>query len=538
MKGEKSVSCGVATMRLLSKYDVDTVFGIPGVHTLDFFRDWENLDIHHVQARNEQGAGFMADGYARFTGKPGVALVISGPGVTNALTAVGQAWADSVPLLLISSETASHTHGKGFGALHEIPDQKAVTTPLTALSMRATTPADVPEMLAAAFDSFASQRPRPVHISIPIDVLAQPVEEIWETQPTSSPPNPDSADVETAVELLLKAQHPVLMVGGGATEASSGIIELVESLDLPVVASTAGKGIVPDSHPLSLNASTVRPEIRDWLSSRDLVLAIGTELAETDSFVEKMCLTENLIRVDIDPNKISDQYTSSLGIVADAKATVEAINALGGFSSVEGRRASLEKELADVRYAVEKNLTVSETKHLKLLAALQSGLPEETVFVGDICQLVYTGAFGIERNLPRTWGYPAGYCTLGCGLPNAIGAAFSLPEHTPIVCLAGDGGFMFTVQELIVAAEEGLGLPVIIWDNGGLKQIQDDMSAESIPLVGVTGRNPDFVKLAESMGCDGLIGQNLEHIVSETNAALKKDYPTVIVVRENETWLQ
>ena len=538
MKGEKSVSCGVATMRLLSKYDVDTVFGIPGVHTLDFFRDWENLDIHHVQARNEQGAGFMADGYARFTGKPGVALVISGPGVTNALTAVGQAWADSVPLLLISSETASHTHGKGFGALHEIPDQKAVTTPLTALSMRATTPADVPEMLAAAFDSFASQRPRPVHISIPIDVLVQPVEEIWETQPTSSPPNPDSADVETAVQLLLKAEHPVLMVGGGATEASSGIIELVESLDLPVVASTAGKGIVPDSHPLSLNASTVRPEVRDWLSSRDLVLAIGTELAETDSFVEKMCLTENLIRVDIDPNKISDQYTSSLGIVADAKATVEAINALGGFSSVEGRRASLEKELADVRYAVEKNLTVSETKHLKLLAALQSGLPEETVFVGDICQLVYTGAFGIERNLPRTWGYPAGYCTLGCGLPNAIGAAFSLPKRTPIVCLAGDGGFMFTLQELIVAAEEGLGLPVIIWDNGGLKQIQDDMGAESIPLVGVTGRNPDFVKLAESMGCDGLIGQNLEHIVSETNAALKKDYPTVIVVRENDTWLQ
>ncbi len=525
-------------MQLLAKYQVDTVFGIPGVHTLDFFRDWENLDIHHVQARNEQGAGFMADGYARFTGKPGVALVISGPGVTNALTAIGQAWADSIPVLLISSETASYTHGKGFGALHEIPDQRAVTAPLTALSMRASVPADIPKMLASAFDSFASHRPRPVHISIPIDVLAQPVEEVWEAQPTSSIPTPDGRDIKTAIKLLSEAERPVVMVGGGAVEASSEIVQLVESLDLPLVASTAGKGIIPDSHPLSLSASTVRPEVRDWLSNRDLVLALGTELAETDSFVEKLCLTENLIRIDIDPKKISDQYASSLGVVADAKATVEAINALGSFSSVKERRSERVKELTDIRQQIEKNLTTSETQHLKLLHALQSGLPAETVFVGDICQLVYTGAFGMERTFPRTWGYPAGYCTLGCGLPNAIGATFSLPKLTPIVCLAGDGGFMFTVQELIVAAEEGLGLPIIIWDNGGLKQIQDDMRTESIPLVGVTGRNPDFVKLAESMGCDGLIGQSLDHIVSETNAALKKKQPTVIVVQENEPWLQ
>ena len=167
----RSRTCGEATIRLLSKYGVDTVFGIPGVHTLDFCRGLSDGTIRHVQARNEQGAGFMADGYARISGRPGVALVISGPGVTNALTAVGQSWADSIPMLLISSETDSRIHGKGWGALHEITDQRAVTAPMTSLSLRAYRPEDVPEMMAQAFTSFKTSRPRPVHLSIPLSLI-------------------------------------------------------------------------------------------------------------------------------------------------------------------------------------------------------------------------------------------------------------------------------------------------------------------------------------------------------------------------------
>ena len=161
---DKTITCGEAAMRLLSKYGVDTVFGIPGVHTLDYYRELRDGPIRHIQVRNEQGAGFMADGYARATRRPGVALVISGPGVTNALTAIGQSWADSIPVLLLSSETDSSTHGKGWGALHEIPDQRAVTAQLTALSARAKSPEDVPELIGQAFGVFFSQRPRPVHI--------------------------------------------------------------------------------------------------------------------------------------------------------------------------------------------------------------------------------------------------------------------------------------------------------------------------------------------------------------------------------------
>ena len=532
------ITCGEATMRLLARYGVDTVFGIPGVHTLDFCRGLARGPIRHVQARNEQGAGFMADGYARLSGRPGVALVISGPGVTNALTAIGQAWADSIPVLLLSAETHSRTHGKGWGALHEIPDQRAVTAPLTALSLRAGRPEDVPEMMAMAFDVFASQRPRPVHISIPIDVQAMPVADpaAWAPVTPTGRPRPNQDDIARAVSILGGARRPVIMVGGGATSAATPLRRLCEALDAPVVASTAGKGIVPDDHPLSLSATTVRPEVQQWLAGADAILAVGTELAETDSFIHHLPLQGEIIRIDLDPAKMDDQYPASVAVVADAEAAVSAILSAGRFVSDPARRAARHQEVAALRAEIMANLTPSEHRHARLLAALENGLGDDVIYFGDICQLVYTGAFAMNRRRTRTWVYPAGYCTLGCGLPGAIGAKMALPERR-IVCLAGDGGFMFTPQELIVATEEGLGLPVIIWDNGGLKQIQDDMAARNIDMVGVTGPNPDFVKLAEAMGADGLVATSLDHVVEETRAGFEKDHPTVIVVKEDSDWL-
>ena len=533
----EAITCGEATMRLLAAYGVDTVFGIPGVHTLDFCRGLVDGSIRHVQARNEQGAGFMADGYARFTGRPGVALVISGPGVTNALTALGQSWADSVPVLMLSSEPDSNSLGKGWGVLHEIPDQRAVTAPLTALSLRATSPDDVPDMLAQAFSVFSSQRPRPVHISIPIDVLAQPVTDVWVAEALPDPPTPQDDDVARAVEILQRADRPLIMVGGGAVDAAEPIRRLCDGLDAPIVASNAGKGVVPDDHPLSLSASTVRPEVQSWLGTADAIIAIGTELAETDSFVDHMDLRGPIIRIDIDSTKIDDQYPAAVGIVSDAAPAVTAIVNTGAFSSEPSRRAARVAEVGELRAAVVANLTDSEIKHTLLLAALGKAFDDETVFVGDICQLVYTGAFAMIRRQPRTWSYAAGYCALGCGLPNAIGAKLARPE-SQVVCLAGDGGVMFTIQELIVAVEEGLGIPVIVWENRGLKQIQDDMKARSIPLVGVTGRNPDFITLARAMGADAVIAQSIQHTIDETAAGLAKDRPTVIVVDEYADWMQ
>jgi thiamine pyrophosphate-dependent acetolactate synthase large subunit-like protein len=530
-----AITCGEATMRLLEAYGVSTVFGIPGVHTLDFCRGLGE-GLRHVRVRNEQGAGFMAEGWARATGRPGVALVISGPGVTNAATALGQCYADSLPMLLLSAEADSRTIGKGWGVLHEVTEQRRASEPLTAFSATAHRASDVPELLARAFSLFASGRPRPVHISIPIDVQAELVSDDW--APTIPPSRPIAApeQIARAAVLLKSAARPVIMTGGGAAEAAADLTEITGRLGAVVVASTAGKGIVPDDHPLSLSASTVRPEVQGFLAEADVILAVGTELSETDSFVERLSLDGKLIRIDIDPAKITDFYPAEIGIVSDAAPAIAALKV-----ELEGHEANgrgeAEARVKALRAAIAANLSPSERQHARLLSLLARIAPSEIVWSGDACQLVYTGAFALPVRAPRRWFYPAGYCALGNALPNAIGAKLARPE-VPVAVLAGDGGFMFTMPELVTAAELGLALPVIIWENGGLKQIQDDMDARGIARVGVEGINPDFVALAEACHCHGTAPRTAEAFEAAFKTALMADRPTVIVVREGEDWLQ
>ena len=533
-----SVTCGEATMRLLARYGVTTVFGIPGVHTLDLCRgmsDQAEADaIRHVQTRNEQGAAFMAEGWARCTNEAGVAVVISGPGVTNASTALGQCYADSLPMLLISAEPPSQSIGKGWGLLHEISEQKRVTEPLCAFSASATSASDIPQLIARAFTIFASQRPRPVHISIPLDVQAEMVHETWEPVALPGRPSPAPCDVETAANLLMNAECPVVMVGGGATHASEDLLAIVEATGSIVIASTAGKGIIPDNHPLSLSASTVRPEVQRFLPQADVILAVGTELSETDSFIERLDIRGQLIRVDIDASKLNDIYPASVGIVADAELTMASIRACLDGHVADQTKAK--KKVQALRKEIRSNLSESEKQHSKLLRIIEEIAPRDTIWSGDACQLVYTGAFLFPSTSARTWFYPAGFCALGNALPNAVGAKFAKPQ-SPVAVLAGDGGFMFTMPELMTAAQAGLNLPIIIWENGGLKQIQDDMDERGIPRVGVEGNNPDFVRLAEACGCSGSLPKSESEFKVSFSGALEADRPTVIVVREGDSWL-
>lgn len=530
-------TCGEATINLLAEYGVSTVFGVPGVHTLDFCRSLTDVAdgrIRHVQVRNEQGAGFAAEGWARATGRPGVALVISGPGVTNAATALGQCYADSLPMLLISAEAASETIGKGWGVLHEVTEQKKVTEPLTALSATARRAADVPELLAQAFSIFASERPRPVHISIPIDVQAELVAEPWRAVTLPRRPVHAPELIAEAADMLRNAQRPLILTGGGAVDAD--IKGVAEKLGAVVIASTAGKGVIADDHPLSLNASTVRPEARFVLADADVILAVGTEMSETDSFVERMEVNGALIRVDIDPRKMNDFYPATLAIVADAAPVITALsNALDGHGGAKTRIAA-EARVSAARVEIMGALSPSEQRHVRFLDLLASAAPANTVYSGDACQLVYTGAFAFQVAAPRRWFYPAGFCALGNALPNAIGAKMALPDQ-PVIALAGDGGFMFTVQELITAAELGLNLPIIIWENGGLKQIQDDMDSRQIPRVGVEGMNPDFQMLAAAFHANSARPASAEAFSAALTDALGADRPTLIIIEERADWL-
>ena len=518
------------------EYDVDTVFGIPGVHTLDLYRGIANSNVQHVQARNEQGAGFMADGYARASGKPGVCTLITGPGVTNAATPMGQAFADSIPILVISSENATRALGKGWGCLHEITRQQAVTEPLTALSVTALSPDDVPELVGQAFSIFASARPRPVHISIPIDVLAMPATGNWSTKVMPRRSAPDPAAIEAAAEALRTSERPLIMVGGGAVEArGASLAELAELLGAAIVPSNAGKGIVPDSHPLNLRTSMVKTPTQTFVAECDVVLALGTELSETDSYIDRLPLNGKLIRVDIDAAKMNDLYPADIGIAADAGQALEllltAVKAMGAKP-----RESAAEHIAEVRNQCQAQQTSVERQHQLVCDSIRAALPEDAVIIADMTQLAYTGSLAMPVERPRTWLHAAGFCTLGCALPMAVGAKVSVPGR-PVVALAGDGGFMFTLGELAAAVELRQSLPIVIWNNDGYGQIRDRMAQRDITPTAVNSVNPDFALLAKAFGCEGVRPDSPDELTFSVAHALSTPRPTVIEVHQDASWL-
>src|SRR5262245_4714063 len=275
-------TCGEALVELLTVHCIDTVFGIPGVHTVELYRGFPRSGLRHITPRHEQGAGFMADGYARASGKPAACFIITGPGLTNIATALGQAYADSVPILVISSVNNAHELGLGEGRLHELPSQRNLMAGLTAFSHTLNRADEVPLVLSRAFSVFRSARPRPVHIEIPLDVIVAPANERTTTHPIgfACRPYPDPRSIALAADLLGKASRPLIVLGGGAQDAAEAAQQLVERLEAPAILTINGKGILPNAHPLSLGSSLPQSPVQDELAAADVILAIGTELGE------------------------------------------------------------------------------------------------------------------------------------------------------------------------------------------------------------------------------------------------------------------
>ncbi|SEE77974.1 acetolactate synthase, large subunit [Rhizobiales bacterium GAS191] len=526
-----TMKVGEYLVGMLAENGVDTVFGIPGVHTLDLYRGLAGNRVRHVLTRHEQGAGFAADGYARISGRPGVCFLISGPGVGNAMTAMGQAYSDSVPMLVISSLCATDTLRKGRGVLHEVTDQRAMTAPVTAFSATALSAADLRDHLRQAFAQFAAGRPRPVHIEVPIDVLAAPAglaPEAFGEPP--APPGPGTDLIEAAATQLRQAKRPMLIIGGGAARAGAAVARIAEASGALVVTTIAAKGVLPDEHPAHLGATLQWPEVRDLVATADLVLAAGTELAETDSYVDTVPLSGTLIRIDIDPGKLADRYRASLPILGDARLTLEAIAeqlAPGASAAQWACKASA------IRGQVMAGLDRKTRTHAGLLQALRRALPADGAVFSDMTQIAYAGnaLFPVERT--RSWFHPCGYGTLGYALPAAIGGKIAAPDR-PVVALAGDFGFQFTLPELATAVDERLTLPIIVWNNDRLGQIADDMAAGGIAEVGVRARNPDFVALAKAYGAHGVRASSLAAVEHTLREALHREGPTLVEIHERD----
>ena len=529
-------TCGQALVRLLADYGVDTVFGIPGTHTIELYRGLAGGSPRHILPRHEQGAGFIADGYARVSGRPGVCFVITGPGVTNIATAIGQAYSDSVPMLVFSSVLATADRGRGYGRLHEISDQRAVTAPLTAFSATATSVAEVPELVARAFAVFESTRPRPVHIELPLDIIGAPAAGVWTRRPASAKPLLDATLIGRAGDLLKRAERPVVIVGGGAARAADSIRRIVDILGSAVVTTVAGKGIVPDGHPLSLGALLPQAAAVEVVSGADVVLAVGTELAETDHWLDRLPISGRIIRVDIDAAKLTDTHAPEIAIHADAAAAAEML--ADGLSP--GRAAAATEETKGRIAAIRDSVAAGESRlrrqHRRVLDILRAQLPADAVVTSDMTQIAYSGNQIFPTTMPGTWLHPVGFSTLGFALPTAMGAKLAAPDRA-VVAIAGDAGFLFTVQELATAVELGLSLPVILWNNEALGEIRDQMIERGVEPVGVVSRNPDFQALAVAFGCHAARPDSSDELAAAITAALNHPGVTVIELRQDAAWI-
>jgi acetolactate synthase-1/2/3 large subunit len=491
-------SCAEALVRLLEGYGVESVFGIPGVHTVELYRGLHGSSLRHISPRHEQGAGFMADGYARASGKPGVCFIITGPGMTNILTAMGQAYADSIPMLVISTTSRREHQRLGHGYLHEMPDQRAMVAGVCAFSHTLQRPQEMPEVLARAFALFNCGRPRPVHIEIPLDVLEMPAEGL-DLRPRTLPQAPAPARVNTkaAINLLASARRPLILAGGGCRHAGPALQALAENLQAPVALTTNARGLLAPEHPLLLDGVQSSVHGRELFSEADVILAVGTELGETDyDFfgLGPLDLSAPLIRLDIDPLQILGATRAEVGLLGDAQQGLQAL--LAELSSRRQDDWAL-RSVARVNAAERSSWTQKQNVMQQMLDTLRDSLPAPIV-VGDSTQPVYQGALGYRAPEANSWfNAGTGFGTLGYGLPAAIGAKLASPER-PVIALVGDGGMQFTCAELIAAREAEAGVIVVLWNNHCYAEIRDYMDAREIPALGVDILPPDFAALARS----------------------------------------
>ncbi|MBS1877932.1 MAG: 5-guanidino-2-oxopentanoate decarboxylase [Actinobacteria bacterium] len=523
---EREESVGEATVRMLAEAGTEVSFGIPGIHTLELFRGLHSAGVRHVLNRSEQGAVFAADGYARVTGRPGVSLLISGPGVTNAATPIAQAYHDSVPLLIVSTVVPESERSRRWGALHELPDQGATMASLTAFSEHIEDPEALPEAFARAFRLFEFGRPRPVHIEIPIDLLGRPAPSLSYRPPRGERPAPAAGDANAAASRLAAAARPKILLGGGALDAGAAARRVAERIGAPVALTLNAKGALPDEHPLSLGTTLPTEATIRALADADVLLAVGTEFSPIDSYYSPAGIEPRgeLIRVDIDPAQMDAAFAPAIPIVADAALGLGAIDAALAGLTVGPDHDGVE-EAARIRGEV--TWWPRAEPLLPLIEAIGTALPPDHVVACDSTQLAYIGQNLWPGGRPRSWLIPAGLGTLGPALPMAIGGAVGRPQATAL-CVIGDGGLLFTIGEMAAAASLRLPLVMLLWNNDGYEEMRDEMDELGIPQIGTEASAEDYGTIAAGFGWARFRPGSVEEVVATLTDCRSPARPTVI----------
>jgi len=507
----------------LIAHGVDTVFGIPGVQTYELFDSFARSEaIRVIGARHEQTVAYMAFGYAQATGRAGVYTVVPGPGVLNSAAALLSAYGASAPVLCLTSEVPTQFLGRGLGHLHEMPDQLATLRTMTKWSALVEHPSQVPDAIATAFLRALSGRPRPVSLAVPWDVLgmrgpAVPVE------PHLLPrPELDTELITSAADLIGGARNPMIMVGGGARHAAAEVRELAEHLQAPVVPFRGGRGIVPDDCALGFTCAS---GFERWADT-DVVIGIGSRMELAWFRWPNRPAGQRTVLLDIDPRQAT-RLAADIALIGDTADTAAALTK--ALRDIVPPRRDRSMEFNAVKAQVAEQVR-DVGPELDYLAAIRDVLPRDGMFVEEICQAGFASYFGYEVYSPHTFITCGHQGTLGFGYPTALGVQAAFPDR-PVVSVAGDGGFMFAVQEIATAVQYGLNVVAVVFDNGSFGNVQlDQQRLFDGRTLGATLANPNFARLAREFGAQGLTAHTPEQLRTALDTALSGGKPAVIHV--------
>ena len=505
---------GWVVVETLANYGIDTVFGIPGTHNLEFYRPLAQLGIRPVTTRHEQGAGYGADGWSLQTGKPGVVITTSGPGLLNALSAAGTAYCESRPMILIAPGPARGAEFADVGTLHETKDQLAAASAIVEWGRRVKTAEEAVEAIHDAFELFVTGRPRPVYLEVPLDLLEEVSEvsaEATAAREFDAPASPDAELIAAAARLLADAADPVILAGGGSRGAAAELRAVAERLGAPVVTTLNAKGVLDERHPLSLGANLRLAAARDVARDADVLLVVGSKLGEAELWVDRLDARGTVIRIDLLKSQLHKNQDAQLGIVGDASVALAALDAALAKVAPDAAPRDPATRVAEVRAAALAESAAGSPENAALAAAIASALPEDAIVATDSSQIGYAGLLNeLVVARPNSTPYMATYATLGYGLPAALGARIADPSR-PSFVVTGDGAFMFSVNECITVIEQRLDVTVIVVDNGGYAEIKQNEADAAIAPVGVDLVQPDWAALATAFGGTGVrVGSRTE----------------------------
>lgn len=493
-------TAGRAVLQTIRGYGVTAIFGIPGTHNLEFYRPLADLGIRAVTNRHEQGSGYGADGWSQQTGLPGVVITTSGPGLQNAMSAIGTAFCESRPLIVLSPGVPLGAEFADVGTLHETKDATAMVGAIAEWSRRVSSAAEAVQAVHDAFHLFRTGRPRPVHIEIPLDVLEAPAAVPAEDRRPWPMPDRVSGDpiaLAEAARLLSAARRPVIVAGGGAVDAAHQIAAVAERLGAPVLTTLNGKAVLDEHHPLALGSNLRLAAARAVAEDADVLLVIGSKLGEAELWAPRLEARGAVIRIDISPEQRDKNLAATVGLTGDGAAVTDALLPLLPDATHPARDLTVER----AAIAAESRETAPDT--VALAEVIADALPADAIIAGDSSQIVYLALGSVLRQEhPHSLLYTPTYATLGYGLPAAIGAAVAQTER-PVVTVIGDGALMFCVNELATAVEQRLDVTVVCVDNGGYAEIRQNELDRGMAPVGVDLVQPDWAALATAFGATG-----------------------------------